>query len=427
MKIQDIKVLILAAGDSSRLWPFSDKGLIQFSGKQLVNYSIDQLMKFGFKDIIVVVNEQNKNKYVQMLSSYVNKQIKLVLQGKVEGMAGAVISAKSHICGNPLLIIGPTDVYEDILFDQFKMVLKHAKDGILAGTKVTSYFPGAYLTIDQNVITGIIEKPDPKHVPSNIVNFVFDYFKDGNDIITAIVHTKARNDDRYELAIKNLIQKGYIFNLLTYTGFWGYLKYPWHILSLMSHYLQKIKVTKISKSTIASSAVIEGNVFIGEGASIMEFAKIVGPAYIGSGTVIADHTLVRESMIGKNCIVGHGSEIARSYLGDHCLLHHNYIGDSVLDDHVQMGFGAHTANLRLDGQQISSTVHNIPTHSYKTKLGSMIGTLVHIGVNTSIMPGIKIGKKSHIGSGIVLDTDIEDQKYVSNAAGTFRITDNTRV
>ena len=36
---------------------------------------------------------------------------------------------------------------------------------------------------------------------------------------------------------------------------------------------------------------------------------------------------------------------------------------------------------------------------------------MRIGVNSSIMPGVKIGKNSFIGSGVVLDKDLPEESY----------------
>jgi bifunctional UDP-N-acetylglucosamine pyrophosphorylase/glucosamine-1-phosphate N-acetyltransferase len=68
-----------------------------------------------------------------------------------------------------------------------------------------------------------------------------------------------------------------------------------------------------------------------------------------------------------------------------------------------MGGGAALANLRLDDGIIQS--------SGKNKLGVMIASHVRIGVNASIMPGIKIGRGSFIGSGVVLDRDLPEESY----------------
>ena len=50
-------VLVLAGGQSTRLWPLSDKNLIPVMGKPLIRHQLEGLAKFGFQDIIVVGNQ----------------------------------------------------------------------------------------------------------------------------------------------------------------------------------------------------------------------------------------------------------------------------------------------------------------------------------------------------------------------------------
>lgn len=422
--MKHILALILAAGHSKRLWPLSDKSFIKFLGRPLVSYSIEQLVRFGYKELVIVVNKENKPYFERLKTQYSSVSITLVQQGSQAGMSGALLTAQDIIKDKPLLVIGPTDVYEDFLFADFQKMLPGVKDGVLSGTKLDSYFPGAYLTVDKGLITGIVEKPDPGQTPSNLVNFVFDYFKRGNDIVEEVKKEHSTKDDHYEVAIKNLITQGYIFKLLSYNGYWGYLKYPWHVLSLSSYFLGRIKEKRIKNATIAASAKIEGNVIIQDGAKIMEYAKIVGPSYIGRGTIIGDHALIRESMIGDHCVVGFTTEIARSVIGDHCWLHKNYIGDSVLAENICMGAGAVTANFRLDEQEIISTIGNTQMNTHKVKFGAIIGAKSRIGVNASLMPGVKVGRNNFIGSGVVLDEDTQDNQFVSLSDKNIQIREN---
>ena len=61
----------------------------------------------------------------------------------------------------------------------------------------------------------------------------------------------------------------------------------------------------------------------------------------------------------------------------------------------------------------------------RNKLGAVIGHDVGIGVNTSIMPGIKIGKHSCIGAGMVIDKDIPDESFCVSKH-VYDITHNNR-
>ena len=52
-KIEEIPVIILAAGDSNRMG--QPKGLIQFKGKPFLSHQIEWLLQIGFAEIIVVL------------------------------------------------------------------------------------------------------------------------------------------------------------------------------------------------------------------------------------------------------------------------------------------------------------------------------------------------------------------------------------
>ena len=422
--MKNIVVLLLAGGDSNRLWPLSEKLFIPVLGKPLIYYVLAQLQRFGVREVVIVHNDKNKSLFEHTRSSFPNVSITLVEQTDSRGMAGAVISAQKYISDRELLIVGPSDIYEDILLADFVKLAGTRPDGILSGTVVDTYFPGAYLTMKGKTITGIIEKPIPSRVPSNIVNFVFDYFKNGRIIIEAIEKATTKNDDVYEKAIELLIHAGTAFTFLPYKGFWGYLKYPWHVLNVSSYFLGKIKGRKIKNAMIDKSAVISGDVYIEDGVKILENVKIVGPCYIGKGTIIGNNSIIRESTIGENCVIGFTSEIARSYVGNGCWFHHNYIGDSVISDNVSMGAGTVLANFRLDEQSITSKVGEKGQNTGKTKLGAMIGPNVRIGVNASLMPGVKIGKNSFIGAAACIDTDIPENTFIRLRNGKLASKEN---
>src|SRR3990167_2108252 len=139
-----IVTLILAGGDSSRFWPLRDKHFIKFLDKPLICYSISQLIKFGFTDIVIVVSQENQAKYEILRSFFTNINLNLVTQVNFLGMAGAVISAAKFIKENPVLIVGPSDIHENILLDDFTKLLRTKPEGILAGIALDKYFPGGY-------------------------------------------------------------------------------------------------------------------------------------------------------------------------------------------------------------------------------------------------------------------------------------------
>lgn len=417
------QAVVLAGGDSTRFWPFRNKVTMPFLSTSLVVRTVKQLQANGWKQILVVAHPQNKQAVADCLA---DSSVSVVEQTDPAGMAGAVRSCASLIKGKPLLVLSSADAYDDALFSSLAAAIAHHPgEGILTGAVVDSYFPGGYLTVADAYVTGIMEKPDPTAVPSNLISVACDYFPNADDLLQAIASVSSDRDDLFEQALQSLLNGNRRFRFFPYEGFWGYVKYPWHMLRLSSYFLSKLPDHRGKNVTIDPTAIINGPVYCEDNVRILEHAKLVGPVYLGAGTIVGNGTMIRDSMIGAGCVIGFGTEVTRSYIGDQCWFHKNYIGDSVLSDQVSFGAGAVTANYRLDGEQIHSRVGEQRVATGIAKLGVMIGRNVHVGVNASLMPGIKIGEDSFVSSGVVLDSDLPEASFCALQASSYVVKRNT--
>lgn len=425
--MKNVAVLILAAGDSTRFWPCGDKQLFRFAGSPLIRRLLSQLISFGFENFHIVVNKDNRQAIEQIISQFKKQNINLIVQKRGDGMGTAILSAGELIKNKELLIINPNDVFENVLLHKWQQIYQTKPEGIIAGMHLKGYFPGGYLTVSGSKIFSITEKPPKDNLPSDIVKFVFDYFRNSDNFLSVLKETTSNKDDRYEKAVQKLVIKGAGFVFLEYRGFWSGLKYPWQILDITGFLLDGIKSNKGRNVQIDKSAVICGDVYIEDEVRVMEGAKIVGPAFIGRGTVIGNQAIIRESMIGENCVIGYCTEIARSYIGNSCWFHTNYIGDSVISENVSMGAGTVLANFKLNENNIFSEINKDRVDTGRLKLGAMVGKGVRIGINCSIMPGVKIGKNSLIGAAVLLRKDISDDKKISQKPVEYTITENKRL
>jgi len=135
-------------------------------------------------------------------------------------------------------------------------------------------------------------------------------------------------------------------------------------------------------------------VVIGEGTVIEEGALIKGPAIIGKNCVIGHGAYIRENVIiADNVTIGHASELKNSIVLPHtAVAHFNYIGDSVVGSHVNIGAGAKTANFRLDGKHVRVKVDEDAVDTGLAKFGAIIGDNCKIGINSVLNPGTMLGK-----------------------------------
>ena len=181
----------------------------------------------------------------------------------------------------------------------------------------------------------------------------------------------------------------------------------------MNHYLSRIQGQIVSESAfVARTAVLSGDVFVGERAKVFPGATIVGPAYIGADTIVGNNALVRNSMVLNHCNVGYTTEVARSYVADHCDMHACRVLDSVFASGVNFSAGCTTANLRIDRGEVSSVIKGQKLGSARDKFGAIVGQGAFLGVDVLTMPGVKIGEGVEVGPGTHVHHDIPDRRRV---------------
>lgn len=403
-------VVILAGGIGKRFEPLTvNKTLLPFLGKPVLQHLLEMVEDAGFRHALISTNYENEQWFETYLPSKLTIETKL--QNKPLGMGDAILNLEQEIGNQPILVINAVDFIDPQFFvTLLNEAQKHY--AYITGMRVHSHFPGGYLKLDGENVIDIIEKPTKGSEPSNLVNLVFHYFSQPQDFMLALKKTQSNTDDHYEQAL-SLLMKEKTVSCIPYNGYWQKLKFSHNVLDLMVLFLKhKIKPFKAHSAIVSKNAVIEGDVYIDDGAKIEDFAVIKGPAYIGKNVVIGNHTLIRQSIIEEKTIIGFGSEIARSYIGPRCMLHHNFIGDSVLESDINPSYGTTTANLRIDGKAIPMKLPNTNVETIKTKLGSIIAKGVFSGINCSFMPGITIGKNARIYPGsIVFDAIGENETF----------------
>lgn len=394
--------------------PIEDKNFLYFLGKPLIQHQLEMLKKSGFKDLVIVGGKHNMDK-IQALGKSLGMKMQVVEQEELDlGMCGAVLAAKKFIKGQDILVVSTNDIVDPMAYDLMKKAIaKKDVDGYLIGKKVKNYFPGGYLEVDKSArIKNIVEKPGAGKEPSDLINLVIHYHRRADTLIKYLEKSKSKNDDLYEIALAVMLKDGVKMRAVRYDGYWQALKFPWHVQKAFRHFMSKEKRRISKKAKIAKSAVIEGDVIIEDGAKIFDGAFIKGPAYIGKDTIVATNSLVRESHIGERSIVGFSTEVARSYVGNDVWTHTNYIGDSVIGNNVAFGAGAVTGNLRLDEKNIYVLDHEgNKIDTQMNKFGLITGDNVRIGVNASMMPGIKVGSNSFVGAGIVVGENIPENSF----------------
>jgi bifunctional UDP-N-acetylglucosamine pyrophosphorylase/glucosamine-1-phosphate N-acetyltransferase len=385
--------VMLAGGEGKRFAPLvTNKTIFPFLGKPLLVHQLEQLARVGAEKVLVASNTVNqvglKNIDIKGLT------ITAINQKSPLGMADALLALEKAISNQPIIVMNSVDVVDDSLFADLLSQIKTNPDGLITGIKVNDYFPGGYLKLNGKRVTQVIEKPAPGTQPSQFVNLVFHYHQNPEELFNLLGDKNTSGDDAYEQVLSRLM-KVKTYQVVEYDSYWHKLKYPHFVLGVMELFLNhKLENYCHPSAKISENAVLERKIYVDEGAKIEAGAVIKGPAYIGKNVIIGNHVLVRQSDIEENSIIGAGSEIARSYIGPNCSLHHNFIGDSVLEADINPGYGTATTNLRLDKRPIKLKLPEEEIETTRTKLGAILAKGVNCGAQTLFMPGVTVGANS---------------------------------
>ncbi len=402
MKLKNI--LILAGGSSSRFWPLSHKNLFSFRGEALIEYQIKFYLSYA-ESIFIVSHPDTFDQISEIAQKY---HVKVLMQHN-SGQGAAILSANEHISGETL-IVNANDIFNQSLVESLLEEIAARQDhidGIFTAKKVETYFPGGYLVLDGSTVKGVTEKPGPDKMPSPYWKFVVDYFSNINDFMNVLSSKQASDDDQYEQAITEYINQGKHITMLEYDKDSATVKYPWNILDAMEFFLRHTTSYVSENAHVAPTAIIQGNVYIDDGAKIHEYSKIVGPAYIGKNVTVGNYALITSSMVEQDSMIGGYTEITRSYIGPLTWSHRAYIGDSIVEGPANFAAGSVTANLRFDKKNIHSPVKGERTDSQRTKLGVIAGRNVEIGTNATTMPGVKLAPDTKVMPGSVVFKDNE--------------------
>lgn len=407
-------VIVLAGGANSRFWPLREKSLLPMLGRTLLRRHVDALAQAGIEAGAVVGTPANADLLRAELAPVASPILRVVVQPEPRGMGDAVLSALRALPADgqrPVLVTQVHDLFDGDLLA--RVVAAHAADSArsyLAAYRAPTYFPGGYFVVRDGRAVGLIEKPPPEQTPSDLVSIVIRLHRDPAGLARALAAAYAAGgpDDHYERAIAAQMAE-HDHALVVHEGRWAAIKYPWHVLDAADLLLQGIDAPVVADSArVDAKATVTGKVVIAPGARLFAGAAVVGPAYIGADTIVGNNALVRQAVVEARCVVGYGSEVARSYVGPGCWFHTNYIGDSVIGPESTFGSGAVTANLRQDHRAIRATVRGERIDTGRDKLGLVCGRRASFGVQAATMPGVQVGEGSIIGPGVILYRDVPD-------------------
>lgn len=319
-----MQAVILAAGEGRRLRPLTrsrPKALIPVGNVPIINYVVEALLSCGIRDITVVVGYRREK-----VTSHLGKAgypVRIVVQERQLGTAHALLQAREHITG-PFLVL-PGDNYID-----------GASIARIAGTKnavlVKDHpYPSNFGVVEmrRGIVTRIVEKP--RQAPSFTISTgifsldpgIFDY-----------VETPDLTD-----AVAAFIAAGGKIKAIRAVD-WQDAIYPWDLIPMNRLLVGKGRPERAGE--IAAGSVLQGHVRVGAGTRIHPGCTIVGPAVIGSDCEIGPHACIMPHVsigdrvqVGPFSLIGDSIVFDDAVIGPHSLVRESVIGEGCrLEDHV---------------------------------------------------------------------------------------------
>jgi len=404
-----MQAVILAAGQSSRFWPLNKqhKSLLKIMGRPLIWHTIEGLKEAGITDIIVVQGPK-KDTEEELKNFDLGINIKYIIQSEAKGMGNAVAQTRDFISG-PFFVLHAHKINAgDFIKPMIEKFKESKTELIFLGVKTEQPWLYGMLKLEEDKVTGLIEKPKKGKEPSNIKAIgiyllpqrFFEYYqkvsKHQYDFESALDLYAKENEARVMIVEEEPFS----------------FKYPWQLFKIAKNLMSKYLKPEIDKTAkISKNAVIKGNVYIGKNTKVFEGAVIKGPCYIGDNCMIGNNSLVREyTNLENNVLIGALAEITRSIFQEDVHTHSGYFGDSIFGRNCRLGASTVTANVRIDRGEIKPVVRGEEIETGLDSLGVIMGENAKTGINCSLMPGVLIGSNCLIWPGSVVLKNIEDDK-----------------
>lgn len=409
--MKNITAIVLAAGESSRFYPFNNehKSMVKIMGEPILSHTLKSLKKAGIEKVVIVTSESSfiKNYFGQ--EANLKLSIDYVIQSEALGMGDAILRAYDFVDGD-FLVLNAHRVDAGNFIKPLLDKKKENTDAVLLVKRKENTSTQGVLRYEKDKVMEVIEKPQKDNAPSNLC--VSGIYLFSSDFLQTLKNTP-KEHYQLEKAISNFAKTHNVSFVEAKDEEVVTLKYPWDLLSLKNYLLKNIKRSISKNSQIAKSAEIIGEVVVEDNVSIMEGVRIKGPCFVGKKVKIGNNAMLRNGVdVEENCLIGAYMEVKNSVIMENSTTHSGFIGDSIIGKNCKIAAQFCTGNVRLDRQEIKAIVKNIEVDTSLKYLGGIIGDDTNIGIKVSTMPGVIIGRNVTVGPSTAVMKNVQsDTKY----------------
>ncbi|MBN2602954.1 MAG: NTP transferase domain-containing protein [Candidatus Thermoplasmatota archaeon] len=377
-----MKAVILAAGEGTRLRPFTEtmpKVMLPVANKPIIQYLIEAIINSGIEEIIIVVGYK-KEIILKYFEDYEEVKINYVVQKNQLGTAHALMQAKDMVTDDFIVLAGDNIVDHSSINKILKIDSEYA---VLTKEHGDPSKYGA-VSLDKNFLKGIVEKPNVED-HSLISTGVYKLPK---GVFTTIEKIASEGEYSLSTSINQLIKQGVKIAAVK-ADLWMDIVYPWDII-----YTNETILGNQPHSIggyIEKGVTLRGSVAIGKGSRIYGGSYIVGPVNIGENCEIGPNSCIYPcTTIGDNTSIYSNTEIRNSVI-----MNDVHIGSSSYIEQSIIGRGTIIKNnfSTISGENLIKIEEDYKSIDH---IGAMIGQDCDIGSHVVLGPGIIVGRKCSI-------------------------------
>lgn len=436
-----LSIIILAAGQGTRMKSTLPKVLHKLAGRTLLEHVYVSAVQLNFREAHIVYGYGGK--HVPETLSHL-QAVNWVEQEQQLGTGHAV----QQVIANIPLVDDVLILYGDVPLITYQTLQRLVEAAKATGfSLLTSYMDdprgyGRIIRDDKGRIQRIVEEKDAGEKDLLI-----------NEINTGMMVVSAKNLSRWlkeldndnsqgEFYLTDIVQKAVKEGIRIKTANPDSVSEIYGIndriqLAEIERYYQLIQAQHLMRQgvtlmdparfdlrgdleagqdiTIDINVVLEGSISIGNDVTIGANC-LIKDADIADGVTILPNCVIENAVIGKRCRIGPFSrirprtrlaedvhvgnfvEVKNSEVGRGSKMNHlSYIGDTEIGTDSNIGAGTITCN--YDGANKHRTI---------------IGNDVHIGSDTQLIAPVKIGNSVTIGAGTTVSRDVEPNRLIHN-------------
>jgi bifunctional UDP-N-acetylglucosamine pyrophosphorylase/glucosamine-1-phosphate N-acetyltransferase len=410
-------ILILAAGEGTRMRSALPKVLHRVGGRTLIGHVVEAAKAIGASRLSAVVGPEREDVAAEVRKCAQDASV--YVQTERLGTAHAVLSAKAALGdGNDLIVaFGDTPLVRPETFARLSGALKDADIAVLGFRPNNPQGYGRLIEENGNLVA-IREEKDASEAEKKITlcNAGIMAFagRHALSLIEAIGNKNAKREyyltDAVALArARNLnvtVCEAPEEEVMGINDRSQLSEAEAELQKRMRKAALESGVTLVAPETVFFSAdtklgkdvTIEPNVVFGpgvivkDGATIRAFSHLEG-AEVGEGAVVGPYARLRPgTKLGAKTKIGNFVEVKAATFGDGAKANHlSYVGDASVGANANIGAGTITCN--YDGYD-----------KHKTEIGEG----AFIGSNSALVAPVKVGKGAYVGTGSVVTEDVPD-------------------